>query len=614
MSDTVLWAVPMAPGINKDQTEYMAEGGWVDGDHIRWRNGQPEKIGGWVRETVQQYTNPTNKLFTGVAREILAWIALDGTKYLSVGSNQRVELLGNGRIFDITPIRNTLNGTDILTTTEDSSLVSVAFTNHNVVVGDGVEFKDQTTPIDGITLSGTYNVVSVEDLNNFTIDSGVSATGSTVGGGGDITVNLLLENGKQSNGNLTGWGGGTWGTPGLDGGGWNRPRNGVGGANLRLWSFDIWGEDMVACLRGGSIYHWDKTNGETERLQKLDTAPDTNSFVLVSQPSRHLIAFGSEVFATGIFDPLIIRWASEESLTDWDITVTNSAGEYRLPKGNYIVGAAQTSQEIIVFTNSDVYSMRYVGGNDVFTFTPLGTNISVVSPNSFIDVNGIIYWMGVDAFYMYDGVVRKLPSTLNKYLFDQDGEGRLNFGQKEKVYVGIDKEFNEIIWFYPALTNPENNKYVKYNYLEGLWDYGTMERTVWFDKSVFPKPYALDTTGVLYVQEVGKDADGVVLPAFIRTAFFDIADGQDLMFIDKIVPDVRLPPNNGFNISIITKKYPHPLAKKVVKGPYLFTDTQEKISVRARGRQAALEFSVNATGSDFELGKIRIAIQKDGGR
>lgn len=617
MSDTILRVLEMRPGINKDQTEYLAEGGWVDCDHIRWRNGRPEKIGGWVRETVSQYSDTQNKLFTGVAREMLAWIALDGRKFLAVGTHRRAELFTDGRIFDITPLRDSRTETNAISTVSGESIVTIKYFNHDTSVGDAVTFANQQTDVDGITLNGTYLVVEVIDVDEFKVDSGITATGSTSDAGGTVDIGFLLEDGYQSNGDLTGWGGGTWGTPGQSGQGYNRPRAGVGGANLRLWSFDIWGEDMVANVRGGKLYHWDRTQGETYRLQQIANAPLQNSFVLVSQPSRHLVAFGSEIAAgpqAGTFDPLIIRWASQETLDQWTITTENSAGEYRLPKGNYIVGAVQTAHEIIVFTNSDVYSMRYVGGNDIFAFTPLGTNISAVSPNSFIDVNGVVYWMGVDAFYMYDGVVRQLPSTLGKYLFDQDGEGKLNFDQKEKVFVGINKEFNEVIWFYPALSSEENDKYVKYNFAEGLWDIGTMERTVWFDRSVYPKPYALDTTGVLYVQETGKNADGGVLPAFIRTAFFDIEDGEHQMFVDRIIPDIRLPVNGGINITVITKKYPHPTALRVVKGPYLFTDGQNKISFRARGRQASIQFGVNSTNSDFEIGKIRLGIQPDGER
>lgn len=617
MSNTVLKAVHLSPGINKNQTEYLAEGGWVACNNIRWRNGRPEKIGGWVRETTSQYDDPTNQLFTGVSREVLAWVALDGRKFLAVGTHRRVELFTDGRIFDITPIRNTVAAEDVISTEEDESIVTIVSVNHGVVVGDGVEFKDQADPVGGIVLDGTYIVVEAVDLDTFRVDSGTVATSTETDSGGTITINYLLEDGFQSNGNLTGWGGGTWGTPGVDGQGWNRPREGVGGANLRLWSFDVWGEDLVANVRGGKIYHWDRTNGELVRLQEIAEAPSRNSFILVSQPSRHLIAFGSEIAAgpqAGTFDPMIIRWASQETLNEWDITQENSAGEYRLPKGNYIVGAVQTAHEIIVFTNSDVYSMRFVGGSDVFIFSPLGTNTTTVSPNASIDVNGTIFSMGVDGFYIYDGIIKNLPCSISKYIFDQDGEGRLNFDQKEKVFVGVNKEFNEIIWFYPSHDSLENNAYAKYNFVENLWDYGTMTRTVWFDKSVFPKPYAIDTDGRLYVHETGKNADGNVLESFVRTAYFDIEDGQSMMFMDRIVPDVRLPAAGAINISVWTKKYPHPTASIVTKGPYVFSDNNNKISMRARGRQMALEFMVNSTNGDFEIGKIRIGVQPDGGR
>lgn len=616
MTDTTLRTIEMRPGIISDLTKYTAEGGFVDCDHIRWRNGRPEKIGGWVREVVQQNTDDTNDLFTGVSRDALSWSSLESKKYLAVATHQKVELLSDGIIHDITPIREAVSLEDAISTTSGESVVEIVDVNHNLQEGDYIVVTLQDAPVDGITLSGEYVVLEVIDADTYTIDSGVIASGTTASAGDTLEIDYLLDNGEVSNGNLTGYSGGTWGTEGEAGQGYNRPRSGIGGSSLRQWSLENWGEDLLACVRGGKIYHWDEDNGVTGRLEALTgtDVPETNLFILVSQPSRHLIAFGSEVFATGDFDPLVIRWASQESLTDWEITSLNTAGEYRLPKGNYIVGAVQTRSEIVIFTNTEVYSMRYVGGNDVFQITPLGTNISAISQNSFIDVNGVVYWMGLDNFYVYDGVVRSLPTTINKYLFDQDGAGRINFSQKEKVYVGIDKEFNEILWFYPTFDEEENGHYIKYNTLENLWDYGTMDRTVWVDKSVFEKPYALNSSGRLFSHEVGKDDDGQALEAFITTAYFDIDDGENIMYVDRIVPDIRLADNRNINISVFAKKYPHPRAAIQTKGPFIFDDTKNKISCRVRGRQMALEFRVTSTGSDFELGKIRLGFQKDGER
>lgn len=714
MSDTRLQSIVFQPGIFKDSTEYAAEGRWVDGDKIRFRNGRPEKIGGWVGAVVSQSTDTTVTSFTGVSRKLHSWRDLAGDQYLASGSHKKLELMTDGLIYDITPVRENQTINNAITTVSGNSIVTITDTApHGLSIGDFVYVNSQASAVDGITLSGQYEVLTVTSSTDFTIDSGTNATGSTSGGGGDLDIDYLLENGYADNGDLTGYSGGTWGTPGsatqttvnlnnaittngsttisiedtshglsvgdevvvvsqasavdgidlsgndftgdfevasvtdannytiiarnsvtletvtatgsTSGGGgdlvliygaegWGKPRAGTGGAFLRLWSLDTWGEDLVACVKDGKIYHWDATNGVNTRAQALSNAPSRNTLILVSQPSRHLVAFGSEVYATSTFDPLIIRWAEQETLNNWAITATNSAGEYRLPKGNKIVAAVQTRSEIVVFTDSEVYSMRYVGGNDVFQFEPLGTNVSTISQNAVIDVNGVLFWEGVDDFYMYDGVIKVLPSTIDKFVFDQDGEGRLNSGQLDKVTAGINKEFNEILWFYPDYTSTENNRYVQYNYVENVFSYGTLERTAWVDRGTFTKPYGIAANGTLYVHESGKDADGAPLVAYIRSSYFDLEDGEDIVFVDRILPDIKLAQNRNIEITVFTKKYPHPRAKIITKGPYYFDDTLNQIKMRARGRQLSIEYRVTSTGADFEVGKVRIGLQKDGER
>lgn len=613
MSDTKLRTVPFKPGMNKTTTDYGAEGYWVDGDKVRWRDGNVEKIGGWVRATVQQEKDATNVLLAGTARDIFTWVDLNSNKYLVVGSNEKIELVHGGIIYNITPYRDTDTLTDAITTVSGESVVTITDTNHGTVVGDRIQIDSQATAVDGITLSGEYVVESVVDFSNFTVDSGTTASGSTSGGGGALAINYYLENGYASNGNLTGYGGGTWGTEGQSGQGYNRPRAGVGGVDLRQVSFDNWGEDLLTCIRNGKIYHWDASVGTVQNLQQVANAPEENSFICVSQPSRHLIAFGSETYDTGVFDPLIIRWPSQETLTEWDITATNSAGEYRLPKGNYIVGAVQTRSEILVFTDTDVYSMSYIGGNDVFQFDPLGTNSGTVSQHSAVDVNGVVYWMGRDAFYVYDGIISVSPCAVNRFIFDEDGEGRLNFDQKEKTYCGTIKEFNEIIYIYPNHISGDNSRYVIYNYVDGTWYTGTTSRTVWEDKGVFDKPHAV-SDGVLYIHETGKDDDGSPLEAWVESGMFDIEDGTELAFLDRIVPDLIIPSSQSVEFSVTAKKYPHPSTEKTVKGPYTFSDANKKISCRVRGRQMSLKISSNSTGGDFSLGKLRVGLQTDGGQ
>lgn len=614
---TQLTAIEFTPGINKNTTDYGSEKTWVDGDKVRWKSGKPEKIGGWVREVLEQDRDSSiTTLTAGKVREAHSWVDLVSTKYLAMGGTEKVELFADGKVYNITPYREEKSLTDVIATTSGESEVSIYDVNHGFTVGEYLYVDSQASAVDGITLSGEYVVTEVTDLDNFVIDSGTAATGSTSGGGGLLEINYYLENGDEDNGNLTGYSGGTWNTPGESGQGYNRPRDGVGGVNLRQWSFDNWGEDLIGCVREGKIYHWDATNGPGVNLQEITTAPSQNSFILIAQPSRYLVAFGSEVYGTSTFDPLVIRWADQESLIDWDIETGNTAGEYRLPKGNYIVGAVQTRSEILVFTDTDVYSMTYIGGTNVFQFEPMGTNSGLISQHGAVDINGIVIWMGVDSFYIYDGVISTLPATLDRAIFDEDGEDRLLFTQKEKTFGAIDKEFNEVVWFYPSEKGGgENDSYVAYNYLENSWYSGTMCRTVWVDKGVFAKPYAVcPETNNLYIQETGKDANGAPMEAWIQTGMFDIEDGTNLLFVDKVVPDIDMPVGQNIEITLYSKKYPHPTNTVVTKGPFSFNGVKGKISCRLRGRQMSIKISSNTNNGDFRVGKMRIAIQPDGGR
>ncbi len=610
---TVLRKVIFQPGFNRNTTEYSAEDYYVEGDKVRFRNGKPEKIGGWAREVVSQTADPTNSLFTGTVRDIYDWTDLNFNKLFVVGSERKLEMFLGGQIYDVTPFREAgIAVTNAITTTSGESLIKITEVNHNLRVGDYIYVDSQQTVVDGITLAGEYTVVEVIDLDNFIIDSGTVATGSTTGGGGNLILNYLLEVGDKNNGDITGYGGGTWGTEGLNGGGYDMPRAGLGGAFLRQWSLDNWGEDGIACVREGKIYHWDATSGPSVRYQEISNAPTENNFVMVCQPYRHLISFGTQLAFGGVFDPLVIRWASQETLTEWNITPTNTAGEYRLPLGNYIVGAVQTRSEIIVFTDSTVYSMRYVGGSDIFQFNILTNNASAVSQHCGIDVNGIVYWMGTDGFYYYDGVVRRLSSSLDKYYFDQDGEGRITFEQKEKIFCASNKEFNEIIWLVPTAGNPEINRYIMFNYAEGTWYDGTIDRTVWMDQKIFSRPYAISEEGRLYIHEQGKDDDGNAMDAYIRSGYLDLQDGQDLLFVDRFIPDFKLIPNRNASLTLYFKQYPN--SQALVKGPYQFNNNTTKINLRGRARQVSIEYRVNSIGSDFEVGAPRFGVQPDGER
>jgi len=613
-SSKQLKAVDFKAGVHRNTTEYNSEGFWVESEKIRFRNSRVEKQGGFVSEGLTDSVTGLSTTFDGTPRKMMAWNNLSGINFLLSTSEKKLEIVRSNVKYDVTPLRITPSLTDPITTVDTESEVTITHTSHGLNLNDIINVTSQAAAVNGITLEGEYVVIEVVDGDNYIIDSGTVATGSTSGDGGAVEIDYLIGVGSTDNGGLTGWSGGSWGTLGAGGGGWGRPRVSTTGRSLRLWSTATWGEDALACQRNGGLYHWDATNGENTRFQVLANSPSQNLFMLVSQPSRHLIAFGSEVAATEVFDPLIIRWAEQETLTGWDIESTNSAGEYRLASGNFIVGAVQTRSEILVFTDTDVYSMRYIGGNDVFQFTPLGTNVSAISQNSIIDINGIVYWVGYDSIYMYDGVVKELPMSLSRYLFDQDGDGRINQAQKEKTFVAVNKEFNEIFIFYPRYDSNEVSHYVKYNYAEGVSDYGTYNRTAWIDRGVFNRPYATTSAGKLFIQEEGKDADGAPLLAYIRSSYFDIGDGQEMVFIDRLIPDLTLPTNRNISVTIFYKRYPQPQAQSYSKGPFFVDDSVEKVSCRVRGRQFSIEYRSNASGSDFALGKTRLSMQLDGGR
>jgi len=604
MSDTQLKQIDINPGFFKNSTDYASENYWVDGDKIRFRNGRAEKVGGFVKEST--FIGRTNKLHS--------WMDLTYSQYLVSGTESHVQILNGGQVYDVTPYRTTASLTNPISVSSGSNIITITATSHDLKVGDYIFVISQASSVGSINLQGfEYVVKTVPTTDTFTIQFTSNASSNSTGGGA-VSIGFYIPTAGTSSTSLTGYGGGTWGTPGEAGGGYGMPRDSSTIDNiLRLWSFDNWGEDLIGCYTKGGIYQWDATTGLGTRLQLISGAPTENLFTLIAQPSRHLVAFGTQESVGGVFDPMTIRWADQETLTDWTITPTNTAGEYRLPLGNKIVAAIQTRSEILVLTDTTVYSMRYVGGTDIFQFQILANNISSTSQNCGTDINGIVYWQGLDGFYMYNGSVQRLPCSLSLFLFDQDGDGRLNKDQKDKVICGTNKEFNEIIWFYPVYSSNENSRYVIYNYLENLWYDGTWERTSWLDSSVFNRPYATTSTGTLYVHEVGKDADSVAMPAYIKSGSMDIEDGQKLMFVDKFIPDFRLIPNRNAQVTLTFKKYPNSVTSSI-KGPFTFNNSTDKISLRGRGRQVSIEYSVDTTGSDFMIGAPRFSIQPDGER
>jgi hypothetical protein len=595
-------------GLYKNNTAYSEEGYYLDGDKVRFKDGKAEVLGGWVRET-------TDRNAQGVPREGHIWNSLDGRTYTAVGTHLKLEILDGGQWYDITPIVASISVSNSYSTSIGSSLVKISYIAHDRLVGDLIIVTTVATTIGGnIVIGGEYSVTSVSSNNGFYITTSVSAAATTTSVGGTGTIDFLLPVGGENNSLAFGWGVGTWGTPGSSvSAGWGDPRGAGVEVPLRLWSMDNWGEDLIACPNGGRIYWWDRTNGPTTRAVLISASPSVNGFIKVAYPTRHLVSYGATNLA-GVADPLNVRWTDREDFNAWTVSVCSDAGEYRLRGGNYCVGVSDSKKEIMVFTDNTLFSQRYIGSDFIFGFDEIGSNIDLCGQNAAIGVNGVVYAMTTKGFFKYDGISEPMDSTVHDYVFQQGSEGLLNYTQKEKVYAGSNTEQGEIIWFYPAGSSLENNRYVIYNYRDNAWYDGTIVRTVWLDSGLKQKPYAFKDDGTLYVHEQGYNDDANPMKKYVESAYFDVGDGDDLMFIDKVVPDF-LPASVGLNMNftITTKKYPND-QEEFVKGPYNITNSTKKISLRARGRQAKIRYSTSVTNGYFKVGDVRMNVTTDGQR
>lgn len=606
--DGKLIPLDINPGINKDVTEYAAEGYWVACDKIRFRDMHPEKLGGWVHEQAVQVSDATRTTFHGIARDIEVWTDLRSVKYLALGTNEKLEVLTGGLYYDITPIVTTVSINNAFSTSIGSPQVIVSIISHPGNPGDYIVFSSVNTTVGGnILLDSQYVITSIISSDAFLVSAVSAATATAISGGGSGSVQFLLPTGLQSNGAAYGWGAGTWGR-----GGWGTPASSGVPVRLAQWSLDTFGEDLLACREGGYLYRWSTSAGPLVRASIVAAAPSVNNIIMVHNPTKHVMSFGCTDIS-GIYDPLLIRWSDQDNINDWISTVSNSAGDYPLQGGNRIVAVQQTQRETVILTDDVVNIMRFTGDESVFSFERAGAGSGAISPHCVVDANGIVYWMGFGSFYKYTGSIKALDTTVDKYIFRPDSDGSINVSQKEKVFAAINSMFNEIIWLYPSRDSVEIDRYVIHNYLDNLWYIGTLDRTVWADVGIFEKPYAASSQSVLYIHEEGFNDDANILDARLESGWFDIDNGDDLLFTDRIIPDVRRLNGKNLSITIQVKKYPES-TEVITKGPYMITDSTQKISLRARGRQAKVIIEQSVTDGSFEIGNMRAALQPDGKR
>ena len=570
--------IDIAPGVVTDVTEFTAKGRWRFSNRIRFRDGLPEPIGGWQKRHAAAQP--------GVARAAHAWGQLDGTKTLALGTSKKLLVEENDTITNITPIRDSGTlGTNPFATTNGSATITVTHSAHGLAAGTTASFSGATT-FNGVTITGEYDVVSVVDGDTYTIvdDETANATGS--GGGGSVAYEYEINIGQANSTGGFGWGASTWGASTW---GTARPSSSVI-LDLRLWSLLNWGEDLLASPRGSQLYHWDASVGPGTRAQLIGASP-TALYFIVSPDDAHVVALG----AAG--EPLKVQWCNQGDFNNWTISSTTTAGTNTLRHGSTILGGRLTKQEILIWTDKALFSMRYIGGQFTFQFRTIGFRGVIVGPLASVEHNDVVYWLGDGNFWVYDGRMRHFPCTVLREVFDD-----FDFTQKDKVVAATNQEFHEIWWFYPSASGGgENDRYVKYNFRENLWDYGVIARTAWIDRDIFDNPIAADPDGFIFDHEQGYEDDGAALGEFIETGDYDVADSERLMLVRRLIPDFVL---NSGSVDITLKGRKYPGTTQISKGPFTITPAMSKIHPRLRARRAALRIAGSTQGTFWRLGRL----------
>jgi hypothetical protein len=603
-------------GVNREGTRYSTEGGWFSCDKIRFRQGTPEKIGGWQRISSETYN--------GVCRSLWQWATLSGVPYLGVGTNTKYYIAYGGAYYDITPVVSTVTLTNPFTTVNGSATVTVTDVAHGATTGTFVTFSGATA-VGGLTLNGEYQI-TVLTVDSYTITAASNASSSATGGG-TVTAAYQVSAGTEIAVALSGWGAGPWGF-----GAWGIGSS--GSASIRIWNHQNFGQDLIYGPKGGAMYYWDATTGLTFRgvaLNSLSGAtdvPTVQTLFMVSDASRFTIAFGCNDYGSSDIDPMLIRWSDQESAVNWTPAATNQAGSLRLSHGSRIDATLQTRQEILVWTDTSVYGLQYLGPPVVWGSQLLADNVSIVSDRAVALAAGVAYWMGEDKFYTYDGRVNTLSCDLRQYIFSD-----INLDQYSQVCAGTNEQFNEVWWFYCSASSTQIDRYAVYNYLEKVWYYGNLGRTAWTDIGVTSNfPIAATYVNNLVQHETGNDdnatASTLPIEAYITSSEFDIDDGDRFGFVWRVLPDVTfrgsstaspsatmtlLPLQNsgsGYNSPASLGGSDNGVVTRTATVPIeAFTG---QVNIRVRGRQMSIKMASDGLGVQWQLGAPRLDIRPDG--
>jgi hypothetical protein len=631
------------PGVNRDQTDYSNEGGWYECDKIRFRSGYPQKIGGWAKATPETYE--------GVCRQMWNWITTYSDNLLAVGTNEKVYIENGGYYYDITPFGTALAGSNTFAVSTGVALVTVTTTTALpawLQTGEPVKIAGFVSALGGIPITEINGVrtITKTGANSFTFTTSTSASSTTSVSGSGYTVQVEIEPGNAISIQGVGWGAGTWGRDA-----WGLGAT-AGGVNLpqQDWWFDNFDNDLAMNIRNGAPYWWvrgtttDPTNALGTHAITLQDYADGEGFdpnavpvkvmqLLVSQQDKHLLALGAVPFGStsaADFDPLLIRWADQDTPGDWTPSQTNTAGDLRVSRGSRIVRGMPTRQEVLIWTDTNLYTLQFLGTLDVFGLQEYADNISVASPRAMASAANITYWMGQDKFYAYTGRVETLPCTLRDHIFSN-----INFDQSDQVVCGTNEQWNEVWWFYPTADSDYNNAYVIYNHLERIWYYGYVDRTAWLDTPLRQFPLAANTTitvdgnnvttgnGYVYNHEDGLDDDGAPMDSYIQSSDFDLDDGDRFMLVRRILPDVDF--NNStanspeVTLQVRPRNFPGSAFSSDPADTQRVIETSvgrytDQVFMRARARQMAFKIRSENLGVQWQLGAPRLDARPDGTR
>ena len=621
----------LKPGINREGTDYSNEGGWFDANLIRFRKGLPEKIGGWQKIT--------SNYVLGIARALHGWVNLNTTKFLGIGTTWKY-YVESGNVFnDITPIRATTSAGDVTfaKVANDDATITVSDTAHGAVQNDFVTFSGAASLGGNIVanvLNQEYQIATIVNDNSYTIEAKdtdgdtVLANSSDSGNGGSSTVGVYQINvGLDDYVPGSGWGASSWGSGGFG------STSALSETNqLRLWSHDNFGEDLIINPRAGGVYYWDQSSGLSTRAVALSSLsganlPPTKALqVLVSDIDRHVICLGADPLndsgtaRTGSIDPMFICWSDQENATQWEPTLSNTAGSFRLSAGSSIVGGLRARQETLVWTDMSLYSMTFIGSPYVFSTNLVNEGVGLIGPKASINAPNGVFWMDLKGFYFYNGSVSALPSSVHDYVFSD-----INLVQSYKVFGFLNKAFDEIGWFYCSGNSTEIDRYVLYNYVEQTWSIGQLARHSWLDEGVedYPRATGTDTYNYLYKHETGNDADGSPMDnVYIESSSLDIQEGDYFTFVNRIIPDIKFTGTNSVAaMNIVLKKRNWPAESLSTASTTSVTSSTTNINTRARARQVVLRFESDDDNSEglreglgFRVGATRMEIRPNGKR